>query len=170
MIFKVITDTAAYQAAYKTGQVDMIFLQGAQPEAADLKNLPDSTFDATLGLSYEAVSFNVTKPPLDSRAVRQSVAYASDRDAIVTQLSGPFLPGVKPAQTFRSPVNKKWYSEPFARYRRDLGKVNELMTATQPGQGGRTGATRSWRYLLQAQRVALQGKQLPAVARTLPTA
>ena len=128
VIFKVITDTAAYQAAYKTGQIDMIFLQGAQPEAAELKNLPDSRFVATLGLSFEVVNFNVSKPPFDSRAVRQALAYAADRDAIVTQLSGPFLPGVKPAQTFRSPVNKKWYSESFARYRRDLAKVNQLMT------------------------------------------
>ena len=140
VVFKVITDTAAYQAAYKTGQVDMIFLQGAQPTAAELKNLPDSSFDARMGLTYEAVNFNVSKPPLDSRAVRQALAYASDRDAIVTQLSGPFLPGIKPAQTFRSPVNKKWYSEPFARYRRDPSKVNELMT----GDGWTRGPDGVW--------------------------
>jgi peptide/nickel transport system substrate-binding protein len=46
----------------------------------------------------------------------------------VTQLSGPLMPGIKPAQGFVSPGNGTWYSEPFKKYGRDLAKVNQLMT------------------------------------------
>lgn len=129
VVFKVITDAAAYQAAYKSGQLDMEFVQGAQPEVADLKSLPDTTFAVSVGFTYEFLMFNTLKPPLDRLAVRQALAYASDRDAIVTQLSGPLMPGITPAQGFVSPGNPTWYSEPFKRYGRDLAKVTQLMTS-----------------------------------------
>lgn len=136
VVFKVIPDAAAYLAAQKTGQVDMIFVQGAQPEVLELKGLPDTSFQVEMGLTHEFVTLNTAKPPLDSKAVRQALAYASDREAIVTQLSGPLIAGIKPTQAFMSPANKKWYSEPFARYRRDLAKVNQLMTGDGWSKGG----------------------------------
>lgn len=136
VVFKIIPDAAAYLAAKKTGQVDMIFVQGAQPEVLELKGLPNMSFEAQLGLTFEFLTLNTTKPPLDSRAVRQALAYASDREAIVTQLSGPLLPGIKPTQAFMSPANKKWYSEPFARFRRDLPRVTQLMTGDGWTKGG----------------------------------
>lgn len=129
VLFRVITDSAAYQAAYKSGQLDMIYIQGAQPEAAELKSLPDTHFDVSIGLGFEFVMFNTQKPPLDSKAVRQALAYAGDREAVVAQLSGPLMPGVKAVQAFVSPGNRRWYTEPFKRYGRDLTKVSQLMTS-----------------------------------------
>ncbi len=140
VVFKIIPDAAAYLAAYKTGQVDMIFVQGAQPEVLELKPLPDTGFEIQLGLTHEFITFNTAKPPLDSRSVRQALAYASDRDIIVSQLSGPLMPGIKPAQSFMSPANKEFYSEPFARYRRDLTRVTQLMT----GDGWAKGTDGIW--------------------------
>jgi peptide/nickel transport system substrate-binding protein len=135
-IFKVITDSSAYQAAYKTGQLDMAFVQGAQPEVVELKGLPDTHFEVNTGLTYEFALFNSQKPPLDRLAVRQALAYASDRDAIVSQLSGPLQPGIKPAEAFMSPGNRQWYSEPFKKYGRDLAKVTQLMTGDGWAKGG----------------------------------
>ena len=136
IVFKIIPDAAAYLAAYKTGQIDMIFVQGAQPEILELRPLPDTGFQVQLGLTFEFITFNTAKPPLDSRSVRQALAYAADRDAIVSQLSGPLMPGIKPAQAYMSPANKEFYSEPFARYRRDLAKVNQLMAGDGWAKGG----------------------------------
>ncbi len=129
VVFKVILDSSAYQAAYKTGQLDMIFVQGAQPETAELRTLPDTHFEASVGITFEFAMFNTAKPPLDSKAVRQALAYATDRDALVTQASGALVPGIKPTQAFISPSNQAWYTEPFKRYTRDLAKVAQLMTA-----------------------------------------
>jgi peptide/nickel transport system substrate-binding protein len=140
VVFKVITDSAAYQAAYKTGQLDMIYVQGAQPETAELRLLPDTHFDASIGLGFEFVMFNVQKPPLDSKTVRQALAYATDRDVIVAQLSAPLMPGVKAIQAFVSPGNSHWYTEPFKRYARDLAKISQLMT----GDGWAKGPDGIW--------------------------
>ncbi len=139
IVFKFITDTAAEQQAYKTGQVSMIYPQ-AQLELADLKTLPDTKFDATTSLSYEAFWFNTTKEPVNSKAVRQALAYATDRGAAVKTLFGPVQPDIEPIQAFVTPANKKWYTDPFKKYTRDLKKVDELMT----GDGWKKGADGIW--------------------------
>jgi peptide/nickel transport system substrate-binding protein len=140
VVFKVILDSSAYQAAYKSGQLDMIFVQGAQPQTAELRTLPDTHFEASVGLTFEFVEFNALKPPLDSKPVRQALAYATDRDAIVSQASGALVPGIKPTQAFMSPTNQFWYTDPFKRYTRDLTKVTQLMT----GDGWAKGADGIW--------------------------
>ena len=140
VVFKVVTDAAAYQAAYKTGQVDMAFIQGAQPDVGELKALPDTHFDVTVGFTIEFLAFNTVTAPIDSRAVRQALAYATDRDAIVTQLSGPIMAGITPLQAFTSPANSRWYSEPFKKYGRDLTRVTQVMT----GDGWARGADGIW--------------------------
>jgi len=128
VVFKIITDTAAESSAYKTGQVAMIYPQ-AQLELAQLKTLPDTKYDVTTSLSYEALWLNTQKPPLDSKNVRQALAYATDRDAIVDSLFGPVQPGIKAIQGFVTPGNKQWYTDPFKKYTKNQAKVDELMGA-----------------------------------------
>ena len=139
VVFKFIADSAAEQQAYKTGQVSMIYPQ-AQLELADLKTLPDTEYDVISSLSYEAVWINTTKFPVDSKAVRQALVYATDRDSAVKTLFGPVQPDIKPIHSFNTPANKQWYSEPFKKYTRDLKKVDELMT----GDGWKKGADGIW--------------------------
>ena len=142
VVFKFITDTAAEAQAFKTGQVSMIYPQ-AQLELTELKGLPDTKFDVVTGMNYEALWMNVTKPPLDSKAVREALAYATDRNAIVQQLFGPVQPDIKPIDALMTPANKKWYPEtksPFAKYKVDLAKVDSLMK----GDGWTKGADGIW--------------------------
>jgi len=139
VVFKFIPDSAAEQQAYKTGQVSMIYPQ-AQLELADLKTLPDTEFDVISSLSYEAIWLNTTKEPLTSKAVRQALAYATDREAAVKTLFGPVQPDIEPIQAFITQANKQWYSDPFKKYTRDLKKVDELMT----GDGWKKGADGIW--------------------------
>jgi peptide/nickel transport system substrate-binding protein len=139
VVFKFIPDTAAEQQAFKTGQVAMIYPQ-AQLELAELKTLPNTKFDAITGLNYEAFWFNTEKAPVNSKVVRQALAYATDRNAIVQQLFAPVQPDIKPIQGFITPGNKQWYTDPFKKYTLDLKKVDELMT----GDGWAKGADGIW--------------------------
>ena len=129
VVFKIIADTPSFLAAYTTGQLDMVYVQGAGADARQLRTAPSTHFETGLGLAYEFLSFNTQKPPVDSLAIRQALAYATDRDAIVTQLLGTLLPGIKPSQAYMSPANHVWYSEPFKRYTHDLRMVTKLMTS-----------------------------------------
>jgi peptide/nickel transport system substrate-binding protein len=137
--FRFITDTAAEQADFKSGQVLAAYPQ-AQPGQEALKGTPGTYFDAQSGLSFEGIWFNVEKPPLTSQAVRQALAYATDRNAIVQQLFGPIQPDIKPIQSFFTPAYGKVYSTPFSKYTLDQSKVDSLMT----GDGWAKGADGIW--------------------------
>jgi peptide/nickel transport system substrate-binding protein len=138
LTFKFLTDTAAEQAAVKSGQVLAAYPQ-AQPGQEALKGQSGISFSAISGLEYEALWFQTAKAPVNSQAVRQALAYATDRNAIVKQLFGPVQPDIQPIQSLFTPA---WpaYSTPFSKYSLDLSKVNSLMT----GDGWVKGADGIW--------------------------
>jgi len=139
VIFKFITDTAAEQQDFKSGQVLAIYPQ-PQPGQEALKGLPGTYFDTVSSLQSEGIWFNLQKAPLDDVAVRQALAYATDRDAIVAQLFAPVQPGIKPIQSVHTPAFGAVYTEPFAKYKVDLGQVTTLMT----GAGWAKGSDGIW--------------------------
>jgi peptide/nickel transport system substrate-binding protein len=137
--FKFITDTAAEQQDYKSGQILASYPQ-AQPGGEALKGTPGTYFDAISGLSYEALWFNVEKAPLNSKAVRQALSYATDRNAIVQQLFAPIQPDIKPIQSMFTPAFGAAYSTPFSKYSLNMNMVNTLMT----GDGWTKGSDGIW--------------------------
>ena len=129
VVSRVTADAAATRQAYKSGQIDMFVQSGAEIGIEEMRGLPDTGFLEKSSLGYAFLSFNTQRAPLDRKAVRQALAYAVDRDAVALQLQGHLRPGAKPIQSLASSANPTYYSEPFARYRRDLTKGNELMRA-----------------------------------------
>ena len=132
-------DTAAEIQAYKTGQVAGIYPQ-VQLELRDGEDPPDTSFNVTPGFSYEAIWFNTSKAPLNSPAVRQAIAYATDRKAIVDRLFGPISKAIQPLESFTTPRNKTYYTKSFSQYVKNLDKVNTLMT----GDGWAKGSDGIW--------------------------
>ncbi|GAC1598341.1 MAG: ABC transporter family substrate-binding protein [Acidimicrobiales bacterium] len=137
--FKFLTDTAAEQAAFKSGQVLGVYPQ-AQPGGEALKQVPGVDFSAVSGLSYEALWFETEKPVVKSKAVRQALAYATDRDAIVKQLFGPIQPDIQAIQSMYTPAFGKVYTTPYSKYKVDLKQVDTLMT----GDGWAKGSDGVW--------------------------
>ncbi len=107
----------------------MIYPQ-AQPGQEQLKSIAGHQVPVQTSLSYEAVWFNTTKAPFTTKNVRQALAYAIDRDAIVKQLFAPIQPDIKRIDSFATPAYNENYVTPFAKYSPVNGsKVNTLMTA-----------------------------------------
>jgi peptide/nickel transport system substrate-binding protein len=94
----------------------------------------------TENLGVNLIVLNAQKAPLDSVAVRQALAYATDRESLVRHVFSLLKPDIKPIQAVMTPVNGRWYVEPFARYRRDLARVEQLMR----GDGWARGADGIW--------------------------
>ena len=92
VVFKIILDGAAYQQAYKSGQVDMIFLTAALADSAELRSVPETAFGVSPSLTYATFVLNTARPPLDSKLVRQALAYATDRDSMARNLLGLLQP------------------------------------------------------------------------------
>jgi peptide/nickel transport system substrate-binding protein len=139
LTFKIITDTASEQSAVKSGQVSASYPQ-AQPGQEALRGQAGLSFDAISGLSYEGLWFQTAKFPLDSKAVRQALAFATDRAAIVNQLFAPVQPDIQPIQSVSTPAFGKYYSTPFSKYHLDLAQVTTLMT----GDGWAKGSDGIW--------------------------
>jgi len=143
VVFKILPDTAAEFQAFKSGQVLAIFPQPqidvvdaiSEGGLSDANSLYNSNTAA-----IEALWFNNAKPPFNSLAVRQAVAYAIDRDALVKKLFGKL--GVDKAVNSMNPFVARDYSDPdaTAKYHLDLDMVNKLMT----GDGWAKGSDGVW--------------------------
>lgn len=138
VVFKFVPDTAAEFQAFKAGEVDLIY---PQPQiavvdaiSAGLSADTKSAINAQTG-NAEALWVNMSKAPFDVLEVRQAFAYALDRDAIVNRLFGPL--GVKTAlQSLNPALVSKYAGTDFSVYKKDLGKVTELMTKAGYAKGG----------------------------------
>jgi len=130
VIFKFIPDTTAQFKAFQTGEVLGIYPQ-PQLDAVDAikEGLPNAktVYTADTG-SIEALWMNNAKAPLNSVAVRQAIAYAIDRDAIVARLFGDL--GVdKASQSLNPPITSEFGDQQaWAGYTLDLQKVDQLLT------------------------------------------
>ena len=130
-------DTAAEFQAFRAGEVDTI---GPQPQldaidAINAGGLPGkSVVDGQTG-NVEALWVNNAAAPFDDLAVRQAVAYALDRDAIVNKLFGGL--GVKTAvNSLNPPILAKFSDQKaFSNYKLDLAKVTSIMTAAGYAKG-----------------------------------
>lgn len=121
---KIITDAKALLAALKSGQVD--FADGLS--YLDTENLVKTGGFSDIRLTGAEtqlyVGANVTAKPLDDVRVRQAIAYALDRDRVVTEV----LRGVGYSVNLPWPKYSPAYDESRnSRYSRNLSKAKALV-------------------------------------------
>jgi peptide/nickel transport system substrate-binding protein len=123
LVFRPIVEDQTRLAALEAGEIDLAV--NLPPD--DLPRLREDerfTFAEQAGMHTWYVVFNVTKEPFDDARVRQAVAFAIDRQAIVDAVLGGT--GVL-ARNFLPPV--VWgYTEDVADYPYDPERARELLT------------------------------------------
>ncbi|MFD5224863.1 ABC transporter substrate-binding protein [Microbacterium sp. NPDC058342] len=127
--FQFITDTSAAFQALKSGQVQALYPTPQLDAISQIEaGVPNTTVDVeTESGNLEALWINNEAFPFDDVKVRQAVAYAIDRPAIVEKLYGGL--GVDEAQqSFLSPLNSAFASDDFSQYTHDLDRVDDLMS------------------------------------------
>ena len=121
--FRAIADQAAAVISLEKGEidtyVDLSTSNFAQVEAAD--NLTLHTAPAFM---YEALAFNCSKPPFDNVKVRQAIAHAVDKDALVNGVCDGYGQII---DTFAMP-SMAGYTDDFTKYDYDLEKAKALLT------------------------------------------
>jgi ABC-type transport system substrate-binding protein len=132
LMVRFIADTTARTLAFVSGQVDMI--EGVRaPGWIDTMRMQmsDVDFDMTSPGSFNFISVNLTRPPLDNLYVRQAFRYAIDNTAIAAafgEFATPMV-GINAAQ-FAGSVSKDELG-PDLRYDPDPEKAKSLLA-----QGG----------------------------------
>jgi peptide/nickel transport system substrate-binding protein len=129
VVFRFITETSAEFEAFIGGEVDAFYPQ-PQPDSVDQVSagIEGATVDVQQDSpNAEALWLNNEAFPFDSQAVRQAVAYALDRDALVERLFGGV--GLTEATQSHNPPILGNFGDPeaFSRYEQDLELVEESM-------------------------------------------
>jgi peptide/nickel transport system substrate-binding protein len=128
VIFQFVPESAAQLKAVQTGQVVAAY---PLPQTGMLDQLDEKSnlkYTVNYGNQYEALWINAKSFPLNSKAVRQAIAYATDRQVIADQIVKPAIREGRVLQSFIVPTYKQFYKPSFARYDPNQSKVEELMT------------------------------------------
>src|SRR5881396_2003634 len=120
----VVPDESNLAAALRTKAADMAIVTDAKV-ARTLRNETGVTLDAKPSLSYNLLFVNTKRPPLDNIKVRQAIAYAIDRKAIIDavafgegEVTGPIAPAL---------ANYALPPAQYPLYTRDVAKAKQLL-------------------------------------------
>src|SRR3954469_11915206 len=126
----VVPDESGLAAALRTKAADMAIITDAKV-AKTLRSESGVTLDAKPSLSYNLLFVNTKRPPLDNLKVRQAIAYAIDRKAIIDTVAfgeGEQTGPVAPALTnYALPVSQ------YPLYTRDIAKAKALLQEANVG-------------------------------------
>jgi peptide/nickel transport system substrate-binding protein len=128
VIFQFVPESSAETQAVKTGQVVAAYpspTEGILDQFDEKQNLQ---YSVTFGNDAEAFYINASQFPLDSQAVRQAIAYATDRQAIVEQILDPSVRDGRVLQSFVVPTFKKFSTPAFEKYSLNVEKTDQLMS------------------------------------------
>ncbi|WP_296198413.1 ABC transporter substrate-binding protein [uncultured Microbacterium sp.] len=128
--YKFISEPATALASLKAGDIDWTDVVPTQ-QVDQLKNDSSVTLGLTPSSDYWYLALNEAKAPWNNVKVRQAIAYAIDRDAIVKAVSY----GTAAENQLAIPEQSYWYSK-YDGYSTDLDKAKQLMS-----EAGYTGGT-----------------------------
>ena len=128
IVFRFIEDSAQQVPALKNREVDMIYPQPQLDLVSEVKAITDVENELNFGLSFEHLDFNFKNEHLKVKEVRQAIAKALDRDAIVKRTVGQFDPRAKVLNNRLYVNNQPEYRDNGAGYtRRDLPGAERLL-------------------------------------------
>jgi peptide/nickel transport system substrate-binding protein len=126
----VVPDESSLAAALRTKAADMAIVTDAKV-ARTLRGDATIALDAKPSLSYNLLFMNTKRKPLDNVMVRQAIAYAIDRKAIIDavafgegEVTGPIAPAL---------ANYALPTSQFPLYTRDVAKAKQLLQQANVG-------------------------------------
>lgn len=123
---KIIPDNSTRESELRKGSVDLAINADFEPVTVEsLKKAPGLKVEQTDGTNLAHLGLNLTDPILRDARVRQAIAYAIDREAIIRDL---MLGQAKPANSVL-PASHWAFEAGVTAYNYDLEKAKQLLEA-----------------------------------------
>jgi peptide/nickel transport system substrate-binding protein len=130
LTFRIITDENQRLNNLKTGDVDFCYNPPAK-DIASIKKDSSVVYKDTPAVSYFGFELNLAAEPFNNKSLRQAVAYALDRDQILTTVffglgavsNGPISPPLPP------------YDKSYTAFTHDIAKAKAMLAAGSKPQG-----------------------------------
>lgn len=138
IVFRFIPETNTEIQSLRGGEVDMIYPQ-PQLELIPLTNQPDIEIETNAGTTWEHIDIQVGErghPALKEKFVREALAYAIDRDALVQQLFGDLSPDLTPLHNTIYMQNQEEYVPNWETYSADPARAEQLLQDGGCTKGG----------------------------------
>ena len=112
-----------------SGEISMIYPQPSVEMPQRLRSNPNVKFVVGGGTTYEGLWLNLAKPPLDDKAVREALFWATDRQAVVDAIAKPINPkaDVLNCAGWVPNVGKWCDNSQFADFHYDASKAKSLL-------------------------------------------
>jgi peptide/nickel transport system substrate-binding protein len=124
VIFRFISEPSTALSALQAGEIDWTDVVPTQ-RVDELRGDESIRMGVAPSTDYWYLSLNEARRPWNDVRVRQAIAYAIDRGAIVKATSY----GTATANQLAIPKDSPWYS-PYDRYRYDIGQAKSLLDGT----------------------------------------
>ena len=129
VVFRFLPETNTEIQSIRGGEVDMIYPQ-PQLELVPLTSQPDLEVQTNAGTTWEHIDIQVGEnghPALREKFVREALAYAIDRDALVSNLFKDLSPDLAPLSNTMYMTNQAEYTANWDKYAADAAKAEQLL-------------------------------------------
>jgi len=162
IVVRYVADISARVAALEAGDVDVIHDFTPQ-DAQRIKTSPHLVFVNPPSAGFIRFNMNVQKPPFNDVRVRQAMAYAIDRNAIVKEI----FAGLGKVAHSLVPYNAFGYVETYDIYRYDPNRAKQLLAEAGVPNLTFTFTYGAGRYLMDKEVVEATQAQLTKIGVTM---
>jgi peptide/nickel transport system substrate-binding protein len=135
LVFKYIPDLNVMYTQFKTGDIDVIALQGITPDHyEESKGLDGKVVVAAPSATVESFSLNMGRPQFQDPAVRQALYHAIDKTTIIDAL----YYGIHSPTESYMPQQSFFYNPDLPKHEYSIDKANALLDEAgwEPGDDG----------------------------------
>lgn len=135
VVFRYIPDLTVLYTQFKTGDIDVIAMQGIMPDHyQEAKGLSGKTVVVVPSSSVESIAFNMERPQFKDPIVRQALYLALDKGTILDAL---YYGLPTPTETYM-PHESPYYNADLPQHRYDIDAAKKLLddAGWKPGGDG----------------------------------
>jgi peptide/nickel transport system substrate-binding protein len=96
VVFRFLPESVTQPAALQNNEVDLIYPQPQLDLVDNVRKIPGVVSNASPGVQFEHLDFNLKTPGLDDLKVRQAIATGLNQPEMVQRSQGQFDPNTKP--------------------------------------------------------------------------